>query len=168
MDKEDAIPEQGPERDWTFAYKHIRQRLDGHEKTAVRRNRRYKSLATAFHTLIPLLSIAITIVVGSGIPHREAIAFALGVTLTLLSTLNATLEPARRYSEEVEQCIELHDLRLRAEMGVEDLKNTHATQTEMLSFLSDINLDISQIGRRLASIPIPRLVNDLGRDKQSG
>lgn len=156
MDKEKGIPEQGPDRDWRFMYKHVRERFDMHDASAIRRNVRYKRLAALFHTAIPLLSIAVTIVAGSGAPMSTQVAFGLGVVLTIISTLNATLEPARRYREAVDRCIELHDLRVRMEAAVESLAQRQATPDDFLTSLLDLNQELSGIGRRMAGIPIPR------------
>lgn len=156
MNKEQEIPEQSPDRDWRFLYKHLRERFDVHDRSAIRRNLRYKKLAAIFHIAIPLLSIAVTIVAGSREPFSVHVAFGLGVVLTIMSTLNATLEPARRYREAVDRCIELHDLRVKMEASMEHLAQTHANPDEILKSLIDLNLELSEIGRKMAGIPIPR------------
>jgi hypothetical protein len=155
MDKEQDIPEQGPERDWRFVYRHIRERFDKHDTSAIRRSARYKMLAALFHISIPLLSVAITIEIGSKMPYSTQVAFGLGVLLTVLSTLNATLEPARRYREAVDRCIDLHDLRLRMEARIEFAAQQNVSSEQCVDSLLELNLELSEIGRRMAGVPIP-------------
>jgi hypothetical protein len=150
LQTEERIPEQGPDRDWRFAYRHVRQRLDNHEASAHSRGQRYKSVATFSHVTVPLFSIAVTIVVGSGISDYRGLVFALGAALTVVTTLNATLAPARRYREAVERCIELHDLRFQLEKGVEELALNHAPPSDLLALVDEVNQGISGIGRHMA------------------
>jgi hypothetical protein len=150
LQTEERIPEQGPDRDWRYAYRHVRQRLDNHRASAHRRGQRYKSIATSFHVAIPLLSVTVMVVVGSGISDYREIVFTLGTALTVVTTLNTTLAPARRYREAVERCIELHDLRFQLEKGVEELALKHAQPTALLTLIDEINLGLSEIGRHMA------------------
>jgi hypothetical protein len=153
VDIESEIPTV-TERDWTALYKHIRERNAVHAESAIRRNKRYKRMAAWLHTFIPLTSLALTVLATSEFPRQHAVTAAVAILLTVLTGLNYTLEPARRYSAYSSICVSLHDSLFELESGVERLRNS--PPEEVLQLLDKINADLSAIGRVMAGLPVAR------------
>lgn len=154
MKVESPFPDPEGDRDWRAYYKHLKERCEYHAASAARRTRRYKLIASILHMAIPLLSIAVTIAVTTDMPYAGRIAAALASLLTILTGLNSILEPNRRYLEYVARAIELQEWRLDLEMRVDQLKG--GDDNALIHCFSEKNRQLSDIGRRMAGIPIPR------------
>jgi hypothetical protein len=155
LEVESELPEPG-QRDWHALYDHLRERHDNHVKSAVKRNVRYKRMATWLHILIPLLSLTLTILATSSFPYQHAVTAGAAVALTILTGTNYTLEPARRYHAFAEICVQLHDWMFETECEVEKLSAAGAAEGVLIDYLVRRNLDFSAIGRAMASLPVPR------------
>lgn len=154
METESELPESG-QRDWHALYEHLRERHAIHVKSAVKRNTRYKRVATILHIFIPLISLGLTILATSVFPWQHAITAGIAVTLTFLTAMNYIFEPARRYHAYAEICIELHDWMFETEVEVEKL-SVGSDSKLMLDYLARRNVEFSVIGRTMAGLPVPR------------
>jgi hypothetical protein len=154
MKRESPFPEPGSGRDWRVYYMHLRERCDAHQESVLSRTRRYKLLASVLHIAIPLLSISVMILVTANAPHSIVAAAALATVLTVLTGLNSILEPVRRYLECVARGIELQEWRLDFEMQVDQLKD--GDLAAQAACFREKNAQLSDIGRRMAGVPIPR------------
>jgi hypothetical protein len=124
-----------------------------HAKSAIKRNKRYKKMAALFNTAIPLTSLALTILATSEFEYQHAITAAVAISLTVITGINYTLEPGRRYTAYANICIELHDALFRLETGVEQRK---ADPADIMKFLDDANAELSAIGRVMIGLPVAK------------
>lgn len=154
MERESELAVAG-QRDWHDLYDHLRQRHAAHVKSAVKRNVRYKRMAAWLHILIPLMSIVLTVLAASDFPHQHAVTAVAAITLTLLTGMNYTLEPGKRYREYAEICIELHDWMYEMESEVEKLQAKPDSEV-IIDYLEKMNREFSAIGRSMADLPVPR------------
>jgi TRAP-type uncharacterized transport system fused permease subunit len=154
MEVESEFPEPG-QRDWRIIYNHLKERHAYHVKSVVRRTVRYKRMAAALHILIPLISLVLTILATSDFPHQHAVTGATAIALTVLTGINYTLEPSKRYQAYAEISIQLHDLMFEIEGEVE--KFSEGTDIKLLiDYLEQKNKEFSTIARAMAGLPVPR------------
>lgn len=154
MQTESELPEPG-QRDWHSLYDHLKQRHAAHVKSAVKRNVRYKRMATGLHILIPLTSLILTLLATSTFPYHYAITAGVAISLTILTGANYTLEPGKRYHAYADICIRLHDWMFEMECEVEKLAEGSDSKL-LIDYLERMNLEFSTISRSMADLPIPR------------
>jgi hypothetical protein len=154
MEIESEFPEPG-QRDWRSIYKHLKERHAYHVKSAVRRTVRYKRMAAALHILIPLMSLVLTILATSDFPYQHAVTGGAAIALTVLTGINYTLEPGKRYQAYADIGIQLHDLMFEIEGEVE--KFSEGSDSKLLiDYLERKNTEFSVIARAMAGLPVPR------------
>jgi hypothetical protein len=154
MEVESEFPEPN-QRDWVSIYNHLKERHAYHVKSAVRRTVRYKRMAAALHILIPLVSLALTILATSDFPYQHAITGAAAVFLTVLTGINYTLEPGKRYQAYAEIGIQLHDVMFDAECEVAKYSKGVDSKS-LIDYLEEKNIQFSAIARSMAGLPVPR------------
>lgn len=154
MEVESEFPEPS-QRDWVGIYNHLKERHAYHVKSAVRRTVRYKRMAAALHILIPLISLALTILATSDFPYQHAITGATAVLLTVLTGINYTLEPGKRYQAYAEIGIQLHDVMFDAECEVAKYSKGVDSKS-LIDYLEEKNIQFSVIARSMAGLPVPR------------
>lgn len=142
--------------EWQPAYDRLLARLHYHDQIARRRLGHLKWQASLYHVAIPLLAVAVTIVIGSAIPHGQEIGFSIGGLLALLSTLNSTVDPARRYADKANAGIDIYEIRAHTQDGLVRLSNQGARLDQVLGFLEARDAELSEVGRRLAETRLPR------------
>lgn len=155
MELEPEIAEVG-QRDWHELYGHLRSRHISHVRGAVKHTTRYKRIATLLHILIPSVSLALTILVGSEFKYQHVVTAWTAIALTVLTGTNYTLEPGLRYRAYAETCIQLHDWMYAMESEVEKLAE-HGSTEKLLDYLVKMNIDFSVIGRNMVELPVPRV-----------
>lgn len=153
METEAAIP-LVTERDWMSLYDHVRQRVQVHTNSAVKRNKRYKKMAGSLHALIPLTSLALTVLAGSDFPRQHMVTAGVAILLTALTGTNYALEPGRRYAAYADICIQLHDVDFQLETKLEALKT--GPVESIIVVLNAANEQLSAIGRVMAGLPVAR------------
>ena len=154
MEVESEFPEPS-QRDWRSLYNHLKERHAFHVKSAVRRTVRYKRMAAALHILIPLMSLGLTILATSDFPYQHAITGATAIVLTVLTGINYTLEPAKRYQAYAEIGVQLHDWMFTIEGEVE--KYSKGSDSKLLiDYFIQKNIEFSAIARTMAGLPVPR------------
>jgi hypothetical protein len=116
---------------------------------------RYKRMASFLHVAIPLTALMLSIVATSSFPHHGEVTAGCAIALTLLTGVNSILEPGRRYREYTEICIKLHDWSFTFEAQA-----SHVDEPNMVAFLTAQNLELSEIGRSMAGLPIPRVQSE--------
>lgn len=154
MELESELPEPD-QRDWRSIYNHLKERHAFHVKSAVRRTVRYKRVAAALHILIPLMSLALTILATSDFPYQHAITGGTAIALTVLTGINYTLEPGKRYQAYADIGIQLHDWMFEVDSEVEKLSGGSDSKL-LIDYFERKNIEFSAIARTMAGLPIPR------------
>ncbi|MFV8308218.1 hypothetical protein [Mycobacteroides chelonae] len=155
MELERDIPEsEALDPLWAPLYKRLRERINNHVSSAVKRNIRYKRIAGLLNITVPLSALALTIVATSSFKHHEGVTVAVAITVTVLTGINSIIEPTRRYMEYVQSCIELHDLRFEVETWARTSREMGADQ--VANKLNTYNERISFVGRRMSGLSIAR------------
>ncbi len=154
MEIESELP--GPDqRDWRSIYNHLKERHAFHVKSAVRRTVRYKRMAAALHILIPLMSLVLTILATSDFPFQHVITGAAAIALTVLTGINYTLEPGKRYQAYADIGIQLHDWMFEVDGEVEKQARS-SDSNSLIDYFEEKNTEFSLIARTMAGLPIPR------------
>lgn len=156
MKREAPVPlrDEAP-RDWHVFYRQVIERCENHSLSAIKRQKRYKRQAGFLHVAIPLVSLAVSITATSSFPRQGQVVATLAIVGSILTGVNYILEPSRRYNEYANACIDLYDLKYETDVGVERMADV-VPVGELLSYLVEQNLRVSEIGRRMAGLPIAR------------
>lgn len=154
MELESEIPVAELSATWAPLYKRLRERIDIHVASAVKRNQRYKRVASFFNIATPISALALTIVATSSFKYHERFTVGIAVAVTVLTGINSILEPGRRYADYVQSCIELHDIRFDMEGWVRVSANL--PDDEAMQWLTGCNERVSLVGRRMSGLPIAR------------
>ncbi len=153
MDLEQPLPN-GPEpTSPEQMYVHVLERGSIHARSAAKRSKRYKRLASIMHFSIPLTSLSLAVVIGLNLDASLAIAGVVAVVLTIVTALNSVLDPEQRYLAYSEACIQIHDW----EMATRQEWSLATTTRDRFAVVDEANRRMSEIGQAMARLPIPRL-----------
>jgi hypothetical protein len=152
MEIEEEIKAAEVPAEYKELYMHLRARIRNHQKSAVRRNEKYKRWTALFRYFIPLASVSLTIIIAFPSDLRWLIAAIFSILLTIGTAVDSAMRSKQRYTAYVMQAIELEDILFDFELGV------HAKSgqpEELCKLLIEISKRVSQVGQQMSRLPVP-------------